>query len=143
MKVLDLNESLIAQAFDAEGWDYGHSPNGEIVSVFDTARFLVTVSGMEDEILVVTGQVGGEYLAEDAETVDDVIDLWHRTRPWPTCRRSEPDERGRFVIHAEVAGYFPAGLSLEQARTQLRCAVGSTSALAERIRAELREAPTD
>lgn len=136
MTVHDLDDSLIARAFDAEGWDWAHSPSGEIVSLFDAAQFVVTITGLEDEILVVSGRVAEEFPGELTDAVDDVLDEWHRTRPWPTCRRLDDDE-GTFTVLTEVAGYFPSGLSLEQIRTQLRCAVGSTSALATRLRAEL------
>lgn len=137
MTVHDLDDALIARAFDAEGWDWGHTTSDEIASAFDIGNFVVTVTGLEDEILVVTGQLAAQFPGELAERVDDVLDDWHRSRPWPTCLRSEPDETGRITVRTEVAGYFPFGLSLDQARTQLRCAVGSTSALVDRLRAEL------
>lgn len=129
MIVHNVSDALIARALDAEGWDYGHTPDGQITTTFDAASFVVAVEGAEEEILVVTGLIDASFT--DTAALDDVLDEWHRSRPWPKAWRD-----GDRVV-TEVAGYFPAGLSLEQARTQLRCAVGSTAALAGRLAGEL------
>lgn len=128
MTVHDISDALIARALDAQAWHYGHTPDGQITFTFDAGSFVAAVEGAEGEILVVTALIDAP--STDTSAIDDVLDEWHRTRPWPKAWRD-----GDGVV-AELAGYFPAGLSLEQMRTQLRCAVGSTTALATRLAAE-------
>lgn len=135
-KVHDLSVALVARALDAEGWLYSETPDGGLLAVFEHGNFLVTVEGAEEEILVVTGLLDGRVDASNVADVDDIIDDFHRSQLWPTIRR-EPAGEGEFSLATEVAGYFPHGASCEQVRTQLRCAVGSSQALAHRLEVAL------
>lgn len=135
--VHDLSYPLVGRALDAEQWVHSPAPDGSLLVVFDHGNFLVTVEGVEDEILLVTGLIDAPVAAGDLDAVDDVIDDWHRTQMWPTVNRSEAGGDGAVEVTTEVAGYFPHGASLAQVRTQLRCAVGSTQALVRRLEAAL------
>lgn len=129
MTVHDLSDALIARALDAEGWDYAHTPDGQITLTFGDASFVTSVQG---DVLLTHGLIDAAFTPSQAAAVEDVLDEWHRSRPWPKAVMLVGD-----TVHvmAECAGYFPSGLTLEQTRTQLRCAVGSTSALARELAA--------
>lgn len=123
--VVDLSYALLREVLDQEGWTY--LEGDALALAFEDADFLVAING---DILVVSGLIDAPHAT--AEQVDDLIDSWHRERPWPTCRR-EAAEDGSVQVVTEVAGYYPSGLSAGQARTHLRSAVGSTQALVARL----------
>ncbi len=129
--VVDLSYDLIRSVLAEEGWDHVPAPEGALAVLFEDADFVISVTG---DVLVVTGLVDARWLSP--EQIDDLIETWHRSRPWPTCRR-EVDEDGSASVVTEVAGFYPSGLSAAQAATHLRSAVGSTQALVERLRAEV------
>lgn len=128
--VVDLSYDLIRSVLAEEGWSHVDAPDDALAVLFEDADFIVSIAG---DVLVVTGLVDAPGFSP--EQIDDLIETWHRSRPWPTCRRTL-EEDGSVTVVTEVAGFYPSGLSADQAVTHLRSAVGSTQALVARLDAE-------
>lgn len=121
MKVEDLSTGLIARAVAAEGWDFDETQSGIVID-FDFGILLLSI---RDDIVVATAALGK---AGNKEEIADVLDEWHRRQPWPKAWQEEDG-----TVVAEVAGFFPIGMTLAQMSTQVRCAVGAMNVLAQRL----------
>lgn len=128
--VVDLSYDLVRAVLAEEGWAHLNAPDDALAVLFEDADFVISIA---EDVLVVTGLVDAPGFSP--EQIDDLIETWHRSRPWPTCRRELGEDGGVSVV-TEVAGFYPSGISAAQAATHLRSAVGSTQALVARLRAE-------
>lgn len=131
MIVRDLSLDLCRLALHSTGWDYDTPDDETVVLQFDAWQLFVETDG---DVLTAVAVLERSLPGAVMDEVDDVIDAWNRDRYWPTCRRTEPDVLGFFDVIAEVSGYYPSGVTQQQALTQIQAAIASSGQFFSHLR---------
>ncbi|MCL1897599.1 MAG: YbjN domain-containing protein [Micrococcales bacterium] len=123
-----LSRERIEAALKAEGWSYQIDSDGDIGGMWDNNLFYFFSYGNSNEILQIRGRWQQALPIEYRNQVRQVLDDWHLTKIWPKAY-TRVDDDGRLWVITEHSVDWEFGVTEQQLRLTLRCAITTSLSL--------------
>ncbi|MDR2372746.1 MAG: YbjN domain-containing protein [Bifidobacteriaceae bacterium] len=127
-----LTKERIQDALRAEDWVFNVDSDGDIGGLWDSNAFYFFVYGEQQEILQIRGRWHQDLPIELRQQVREALDEWHFAKIWPKGYTTV-DDSGRVWVLAEHSVDWEHGVSDEQLRLTLRCAITTALSLFKKL----------
>jgi hypothetical protein len=128
-----LSKERIKDALQAEDWTFSVDSDGDIGGLWDSNVFYFFTYGEEQEILQVRGRWHQDLPIELRGWVREMLDEWHFAKIWPKAYTTV-DDAGRVWVLAEHSVDWEHGVSDDQLRLTIRCAITTSLSLFKQLR---------
>ncbi|EME15404.1 type III secretion system chaperone family protein [Rhodococcus triatomae] len=119
-----LSQDRIKTALELSDWTYAVDSDGDIFGTWEYGSFFFFVNGGSGELLCVRGFWRGKLDESEYVRALELCNAWNSEKLWPKTYL-ERDDEGSIRVNAELNVDYEHGLSDEQLRQHLVCAVNT------------------
>lgn len=127
-----LSQDRIKAALERSDWTYSVDPDGDIFGSWEYGSFFFFVNGASGELLCVRGFWRGKLEESDYVKALEVCNEWNSEKIWPKTYL-ERDSEGRIRVNAELNVDYEHGLTDDQLRQHLLCAINTSMTFFEHV----------
>jgi hypothetical protein len=127
-----LSKERIKAALEAENWTFSVDSDGDIGGLWDSNVFYFFTYGEQKEILQIRGRWHQDLPIELRAQVREALDEWHFAKIWPKGYTTV-DDSGRVWVLAEHSVDWEHGVTDEQLRLTMRCAITTSLSLFSKL----------
>ncbi|MFT4288436.1 YbjN domain-containing protein [Nocardioides sp.] len=127
-----LSKDRIKKVLEDAGWSYRVDSDGDIGGGWESGYFYFFVHGDGAELLCVRGTWYGELTTAEFQRALEASNQWNLEKRWPKTY-ARADDEGDVRLHCELNVDYEYGLTDEQLRQHIICAVNTGEAFFDHL----------
>lgn len=131
-----LTVQRVAAVLEADGAHFQQGDENQLGGYWDGHLFLFTVTGRDQEFLVISGEWNRTVAPDQFEAILRLVNQWNTEKFWPKAfvRLVDAEDGTQALeVHAEVAVDYEHGVTDEQINQHIACAIGTSGSLFDHL----------
>lgn len=131
-----VTQERLKALLDSRNWNWWVDNDGDLGGMWDDNPFYFILTGNQNEILQIYGNLSESISINHLDAVRDFILKWHHDKLWPKCYHRITDT-GVIRIFTENTIDWEHGATDQQIMQQIECALGTAGSFYSALRSEL------